>query len=294
LAEVLKTQGYATGHFGKNHLGNQNVHLPTNHGFDEFFGNLYHLNTQEEAEQRDFKAVANKSEGGINAYKKKFETRNVLHSYATTSDDATIDPRFGKVGKQKITDEGPLTQERMKLFDSAEVAPKAFDFMLRSKKQGKPFFVWLNTSRMHLYTRLADHWRYAAEQYTSEADFHGSGMLQHDADVKAILDFLDKNGLAENTVVWYSTDNGPEHKEDYYANVVPLTAPLFFNIRMDPNESYDGEGAQHLLQKTSWLLAPMGEKINAHIKTLMDFPPVQGSKSFDMSNIMESIKKPLQ
>jgi arylsulfatase len=412
LAEVLKAQGYATGHFGKNHLGDQNVHLPTNHGFDEFFGNLYHLNTQEEAEQRDFKAVASKSEGGINAYKKKFETRNVLHSYATNADDATIDPRFGKVSKQKITDEGPLTQERMKLFDSAEVAPKAFDFMLRSKKQGKPFFVWLNTSRMHLYTRLADHWRYAAEQYTSEADFHGSGMLQHDADVKAILDFLDKNDLAENTVVWYSTDNGPEHsswphggttpfrgekmstyeggmrvismvrwpghikpgtvmngvqmhmdmfttfaaiagvkdvaadimaqkkqyidglnnldywtgkskeskrhdvfyyyesklmairmdqwkihfntKEDYYANVVPLTAPLFFNLRMDPNESYDGEGAQHLLQKTSWLLAPMGEKINAHIKTLIDYPPVQGSKSFDMSNIMESIKKPLQ
>jgi len=409
LAEVLKKQGYATGHFGKNHLGDQNVHLPTNHGFDEFYGNLYHLNTQEEAEQRDFKARANEYPGGAAAYKNKFETRNVLHSYATNVDDPTIDPRFGKVGKQKITDEGPLTNERMKVFDSLEVASRAYDFMLKAKKDSKPFFVWLNTSRMHLYTRLNDHWRYAAEKYTSEEDYHGSGMLQHDADVKAVLDFLDANGLAENTVVWYSTDNGPEHsswpygattpfrgekmstyeggmrvismvrwpghipagttlngiqthmdmfttfaaiagvkdvaadmmkekkqyidglnnldywtgkskeskrhdvfyyyeaklmairmdqwkihfntKEDYYANVVPLTAPLFFNLRMDPNESYDGEGGQHLLQRKSWLLAPMGEKINAHIATLLSYPPVQGSNSFDMSNIMDVIKK---
>lgn len=414
LAEVLKQQGYSTGHFGKNHLGDRNIHLPTNHGFDEFFGNLYHLNTQEESEQRDYQTYAESYPGGLEEYEKKFGTRNIVHSYATNTDDPTVQPRWGKVGKQKITDEGPLTQERMHLFDSAEVIPKAEEFMLKANKNGKPFFVWLNTSRMHLYTRLPDHWRYAAEKYTSEADFHGSGMLQHDADIKSILDFLDKNGLTENTVVWYSTDNGPEHsswphggstpfrsekmstyeggvrvislirwpghikpssvlngmqahmdmfatfaaiagvkdvakdvmtqkkqyidginnldywtgnsneskrrdffyyyegklnavrmdqwkihfntKESYYANVVPLTVPLVFNLNMDPLESYSNreEAAGHLLQKVSWILAPMGEKINAHIKTLMDYPPVQGSKSFDMSNIMESIKQPIK
>ena len=413
LAEVLKAQGYTTGHFGKNHLGDRNIHLPTAHGFDEFYGNLYHLNTQEESEQRDYKIEADKYPGGFEAYEKKFGTRGVIHSWATDTDNSTVEERWGKVGKQKIVDEGPLTQKRMHLFDSAEVAPRAEDFMLRAKKSGKPFFVWLNTSRMHLYTRLPDHWRYAAENYTSEADFYGSGMLQHDADVKSILDFLDKNGLAENTVVWYSTDNGPEHsswpyggttpfrgekmstyeggvrvasmvrwpghiqagtvangiqahmdmfttfatiagvkdpaadlmtqkkqyidginnldywtgktaeskrhdffyyyesklmairmdqwkihfntKEDYYANVVPLTAPLVINLRMDPNESYtDKESSGHLLQKVSWIFAPMGEKIAAHIGTLIKYPPVQGSKSFDMSNIMESIKTPKQ
>jgi len=413
LAEVLKAQGYTTGHFGKNHLGDRNIHLPTAHGFDEFYGNLYHLNTQEESEQRDYQNVAKDYPGGLEAYEKKFGTREVLHSWATDTDDPTVQPRWGKVGKQKIEEDGPLTQKRMHLFDSAEVAPKAMAFMLRAKKAGKPFFVWLNTSRMHLYTRLPEHWRYAAEKYTSEADFYGSGMLQHDADVKIILDFLDANGLAENTVVWYSTDNGPEHsswphggttpfrgekmstyeggirvvsmvrwpghikpgtvlngiqahmdmfttfaaiagvkdvaadvmtqkkqyidgvnnldywtgktteskrhdffyyyesklmairmdqwkihfntKEDYYANVVPLTAPLVINLHMDPNESYtDKESSGHLLQKMSWIFAPMGEKITEHIGTLIKYPPVQGSKSFDMSNIMESITKPQQ
>jgi arylsulfatase len=413
LAEVLKAQGYTSGHFGKNHLGDRNSHLPTAHGFDEFYGNLYHLNTQEESEQRDYQAEAEKFPGGYEAYEKKFGTRGVIHSWATDVDNPTEEPRWGKVGKQKIFDDGPLTQKRMQLFDSAEVAPKAMDFMPNAKKNGKPFFVWLNTSRMHLYTRLPEHWRYAAEKQSSEADFYGSGLLQHDADVKTILDFLDRNGLAENTVVWYSTDNGPEHsswphggttpfrgekmscfeggvrvismvrwpgnikagtisngmqahmdmfttfaaiagvkdvandimarkkqyidgvnnldlwtgktnessrhdffyyyesklmairmdqwkihfntKEDYYANVVPRTAPLVFNIRMDPNETYDSKDSYgHLLQKVSWIFAPMGEKISEHIGTLMKYPPVQGAKSFDMSNIMEVLKRSQQ
>ena len=270
----------------------------------------------------------------------------------------------------------------------------------------RPFFVWLNATRMHLYTRLNDKWRYAAEKYTSEADLHGSGMLQHDHDIGLVLAFLKENGLDENTIVWYSTDNGPEHsswphgattpfrgekmttyeggvrvvsmlrwpgtvkagsvrngiqahqdmftslaaaagvpdvvermkaekkqyidgvnnidywagksedsarnhifhyyesklmavrmgpwkwhfstKEDYYANVVPRTAPLVFNIRMDPFESYDNKDSYgHLLQKTSWMLAPMGELMNAHLKSLAEFPPVQGGKTFDMSNIVQ-------
>src|SRR5206468_1879132 len=105
--------GYATGQFGKNHLGDQNENLPTVHGFDEFFGNLYHLNTQEEAEQRDFQSFAKAYSGNLEAYEKKFGTRGVIHSYASDKDDPTVDPRFGRVGRQTIEDTGPLTQERM-------------------------------------------------------------------------------------------------------------------------------------------------------------------------------------
>jgi arylsulfatase A-like enzyme len=259
---------------------------------------------------------------------------------------------------------------------------------------------------MHLYTRLNDEWRYAAEKYSSESDIHGSGMLQHDHDIGLVLEFLRQNGLDGNTIVWYSTDNGPEHsswphggttpfrsekmstyeggvrvismlrwpgvirpgqvlngiqshmdmftslaaaagvpdvadrmmkqkkqyidgvnnlsywkggadhserdsifyyyeskltavrmgpwkfhfstKEDYYANVVPRTVPLVFNLRMDPFESYDSPDAYgHLMQKVSWLMAPMGELMNAHLKSLADYPPVQGGKSFDMSNVVD-------
>lgn len=402
----MKGAGYATGHFGKNHLGDRNEHLPTAHGFDEFFGNLYHLNTQEESEQRDYQAFAKAYSGNVEDYEKKFGTRGVIHSYATSSDDATEDPRFGRVGKQKIEDTGALTQERMKEFDSEEVIPMAEKFMKKAKADGKPFFVWLNTSRMHLYTRLDDKWRYAAEKYTSEADMHGSGMLQHDHDIGLVLQFLKDNGLDKNTIVWYSTDNGPEHaswphgattpfrgekmttyeggvrvismlrwpehikagqtlngiqshmdmftslaaaagvdnvadkmlkekkqyidgvnnlpywegksdhsardyifyyyeskltavrmgpwkfhfstKEDYYANVVPLTVPLVFNIRMDPFESYDNKDSEgHLMQKVSWLIQPMGVLMQEHLKTLAEYPPVQGGKSFDMSNVVQ-------
>ena len=146
LAEVLKPLGYATGQFGKNHLGDRNEHLPTVHGFDEFFGNLYHLNTQEEFEQVDYPKDPE--------FFKKFGTRGVLHSWASDVDDPTVDPRFGKVGKQKIEDTGQLGRERMKTMDE-EFMAASLDFMKRSQEADKPFFVWLNTSRMHMYTRLA-------------------------------------------------------------------------------------------------------------------------------------------
>ena len=198
-----------TGHFGKNHLGDRNEHLPTVHGFDEFFGNLYHLNTQEEAEQRDYQNFGKAYSGSLEAYEEQFGTRGVIHSFATDKDDPTEHPRFGRVGKQTIEDTGPLTQERMKNFDAGEVAPKALDFMKKSKEAGEPFFVWLNTSRMHLYTRVGDEWLRKVETITSESDYHGAGMLQHDHDIGQVLDWLDDNGLTDNTIVLYSTDNGP-------------------------------------------------------------------------------------
>lgn len=224
LAEVMKSAGYRTGHFGKSHLGDRNEHLPTNHGFDEFFGNLYHLNVSEEDQQRDYENFGKAYSGNLEAYENKFGARGVIHSWATDNDDQTVDPRFGKIGKQKIVDTGPLHQDRMKEFDANEVMPKAFDFMKQSKSDGKPFFIWLNTTRMHVYTRLDDKWRYAAEKYTSETDLHGSGMLQHDHDVGVVLDFLKDNGLDENTIVWYSTDNGPEHDSWPHGATTPFAA----------------------------------------------------------------------
>jgi arylsulfatase A-like enzyme len=222
LAEVLKQAGYATGHFGKNHLGDRNEHLPTAHGFDEFFGNLYHLNTQEQPEYPGYKEFADDYyEGGLDAFKKKFGTRGVLHAFATETDDATEDPRYGRVGKQRIEDTGPLTMERMKDFDAVEVMPNAFDFMKKAGQEDKPFFVWLNTSRMHLYTRLIDQWLGAAAKYTHDEDRHGDGMLQHDHDIGLVLNFLKENGLEENTIVWYSTDNGPEHSSWPWGGTTP-------------------------------------------------------------------------
>ncbi len=222
LAEVMKAEGYATGHFGKNHLGDRNEHLPTVHGFDEFFGNLYHLNTQEEAEQRDYQNFGKKYSGSLEEYEAKFGTRGVIHSFATDVDDPTVHPRFGKVGKQRITDTGPLTQKRMETFDADEVTPKALNFIKRAKDDDNPFFVWVNTSRMHLYTRIGNDWLQKVETITSEADYHGAGMMQHDHDIGIVLQAIKDMGLDENTIIVYSTDNGPEHSSWPHGATTPF------------------------------------------------------------------------
>lgn len=222
LAELLQSEGYRTGQFGKNHLGDRNEHLPTVHGFDEFYGNLYHLNTQEESEQRDYQRFGKEFSGDLETYEKQFGTRGVLHCFATDKVDKSKDPRFGMMGKQTCTDTGPLTHERMKTFDGEEVIPRALKFMDESQESGEPFFVWLNTSRMHLYTRLSDESRYLAEDYTFEGDYHGSGMIEHDMQIGQVLDWLEEQGLADNTIVWYSTDNGPEHSSWPYGATTPF------------------------------------------------------------------------
>ncbi len=155
-----------------------------------------------------------------------------MHCYTTDRDDAAEDPRFGRVGRQRCEYTGPLTQERMKDFDAGEVVPKAFDFVRSAKSEDKPFFVWLNTSRMHLYTRLNDKWRYAAEKYTSESDIHGSGMLQHDHDIGLVLAFLEEQGLDKNTIVWYSTDNGPEHATWPHGGTTPFRGAKMGTFRL--------------------------------------------------------------
>ncbi|MCJ8159557.1 arylsulfatase [Sphingomonas sp. LaA6.9] len=212
LAEVLKPLGYATGQFGKNHLGDRNEHLPTAHGFDEFFGNLYHLNAEEETQDVDYPA-----EGDWAA---RLGPRGVLHSWATADDDDTIDPRFGRVGKQRIEDTGPLTPKRMETVDD-EFIGAAFTFMEAAKRDEKPFFVWLNTTRMHVFTHVPAEYLEKAKQFTSGFDVHGAGMLQHDEQIGGVLQWLDDNGLADDTILIYSTDNGPEHSTFPHGSTSP-------------------------------------------------------------------------
>ena len=151
LANLLKPMGYVTGQFGKNHLGDRNEMLPTVHGFDEWFGNLYHLNAEEEPENVDYPGDLVMANG--KTFRQNFGPRGVLHCFATDKDDHTDDPRFGKVGKQRCEDTGPLTKKRMEIIDD-EVTAKALDFMERAKKADKPFFIWWNSSRMHVFTHL--------------------------------------------------------------------------------------------------------------------------------------------
>ena len=202
LAEVLKEQGYTTGQFGKNHLGDRNEHLPTVHGFDEFFGNLYHLNTEEEPEDEDFPRDPE--------FKAKHGPRGVLHCYSSDTFDETEDPRFGKVGRQVCEDTGPLTRKRMENVDE-EFIKASFEFMDKAKSENKPFFVWVAASRMHTFTHVPEKYQELARKYTSYNDLHGAGMLQHDEHVGMVLDKLEQMGIADNTIVVYSSDNGPEH-----------------------------------------------------------------------------------
>ena len=179
IAELLKPLGYVTGQFGKNHLGDKDEFLPTNHGFDEFFGNLYHLNAEEEPENPDYPKSPE--------FRKRYGPRGVIKSSADG----------------KIEDTGPLTKKRMETMDE-EVLAAAQDFLARAKQANKPFFTWFNTTRMHNFTHLK-----AASQGKTGLGFYADGMVEHDAIVGKLLDTVDQLGLAENTIVIYTTDNGP-------------------------------------------------------------------------------------
>ncbi len=201
LANLLKPHGYMTGQFGKNHLGDRNEHLPTVHGFDEFYGNLYHLNVSEEPEQADYPDNPE--------FIEKYGPRGIIESYAISRFDNTKDPRFGVIGKQRVTDTGPLTSEKMKTFDD-ELVARSKDFMKRAKDADMPFFIWHATSRMHVYTRLKEESANLATDISTDMDLFGHGFLEHDGHVGELLDYLDELGIADNTIVIYTTDNGPE------------------------------------------------------------------------------------
>jgi len=204
LAEVLKSQGYATAQFGKNHLGDRNEFLPTVHGFDEWFGNLYHLNAEEEPEELDYPGQKNP------AYEEKFGPRGVLHTWATDVSDPTVDPKFGKVGKQKIVDTGRLTRKRMETIDS-EVLAETLKYLDKVGKGEKPFFLWFNSTAIHIWSHPTQKYvQKAVDEGRGEEDVVRARMIEHDEQVGAILKKLDELGVAENTIVAYSTDNGNE------------------------------------------------------------------------------------
>jgi arylsulfatase len=184
IAELLKPLGYATGQFGKNHLGDRDEYLPTNHGFDEFFGNLYHLNAEEEPEDRDYPP-----EKDFPNFRKNYGPRGVIHSYSDG----------------RIEDTGPLTRKRMEDVDQ-EFLDAAIDFIKRQHKADKPFFIWFNTTRMHFRTHIPDRIRGQSGRWQSE--YHDA-MIEHDRQVGVLLDLLDEIGIADDTIVIYSTDNGP-------------------------------------------------------------------------------------
>jgi arylsulfatase len=184
IGGLLRPLGYVTGQFGKNHLGDRDEMLPTNNGFDEFFGNLYHLNAEEEPENADYPQNPE--------FKKNFGPRGVIHSWAQPD------------GTQKIEDTGPLTKKRMETVDS-EVTAAAIEFMDKAHKDGKPFFVWWNSTRMHIFTHLSPEWA-----GKTGLGVYADGMAQHDADVGKLLAKLKELGIEDNTIVMYSTDNGAE------------------------------------------------------------------------------------
>src|SRR5579883_814378 len=220
IAEVLKPLGYATGQFGKNHLGDRNEFLPTVHGFDEFYGNLYHLNAEEEPELSDYPKDP--------AFRAKYGPRGVLDCKATDKDDATVDPRFGKVGKQIIKDTGPLTKKRMETIDD-DVADRSAEFIKRQAKAGKPFFVWVNFTHMHLRTHVKPE---SVGQSGRWMGPYADAMIDHDKNVGTVLKALDDAGIADDTFVLYSTDNGP------HMNTWPDAAMTRF--RSEKNTNWEG------------------------------------------------------
>ncbi|GAM58672.1 arylsulfatase [Vibrio ishigakensis] len=198
IAELLKPHGYATGQFGKNHLGDKDEHLPTAHGFDEFFGNLYHLNAEEEPENIDYPKDPE--------FRKKFGPRGVIKSYADG----------------KIEDTGPLTRKRMETVDE-ETLEAAIQFMEKSVKAKKPFFVWWNATRMHFRTHVKPEL-----QGSTGISNYADGMVEHDGHVGQLLKAVDDLGIKDNTIVFYSTDNGP------HMNTWPDAGTLHSEVRRTP------------------------------------------------------------
>jgi arylsulfatase len=198
IATTLKSMGYATGQFGKNHLGDLNEFLPTVHGFDEFFGYLYHLDAMEDPAHPGYPQDLLNVVG----------PRNMIHSWATETDDPTVMPRWGKVGKQRIEDAGTLYPKRMETVDD-EIRDLSFKFMDKAKADAKPFFVWLNPTRMHIVTHLSP--KYEAMRNSNNGwTIHEAGMAQLDDDVGLVMQKLKDMGVDDNTIVVFTTDNGTE------------------------------------------------------------------------------------
>jgi arylsulfatase len=271
IAELLKPLGYATGQFGKNHLGDLNMFLPTVHGFDEFFGNLYHLNAEEGPEDPDYP-----SEQEFPEFRKRFDPRGVLHCWATDKDDPTEQPRWGRIGKQRIEDTGPLTMKRMETIDD-ETTAACKDFIKRQHQTNKPFFVWMNTTHMHAITHTKPKSVGQAGRWQSR--YHDT-MVDHDRTVGELLDLLDELGIADNTLVMYSTDNGP------HMNTWPDGAMTPF--RNEKNSNWEGAFRIPLLVRWTGQI-PAGVVVNdivQHHDWLPTFLAAAGEP-----DIVEKLKK---
>ncbi|MEZ5553115.1 MAG: arylsulfatase [Pseudomonadales bacterium] len=241
LAEVLKTMGYATGQFGKNHLGDKDAHLPTNHGFDEFLGNLYHLNAEEEPEDPDYPKNP--------AFRERFGPRGVIHSYADGS----------------IEDTGPLTRKRMETADDEFIAAAA-KFIDASASAGKPFFAWVNTTGMHFRTHTK-----ASSLGRSGQGFYNDTMMDHDDNVGVLLDQLDALGIADNTIVFYSTDNGVHFNTWPDAGITPF--------RSEKNTNW--EGAYRVPAMVRWPGRIPAGKVSNEIMSHLDWMPTIAAAAGD-------------
>jgi arylsulfatase len=241
IAEVLKPQGYMTGQFGKNHLGDKDEMLPTNHGFDEFFGNLYHLNAEEEPENIDYPKDPE--------FRKKFGPRGVIHSYADG----------------KIEDTGPLTRKRMETVDD-ETAAAAIDFMGRAVKADKPFFVWWNATRMHFRTHVKPEL-----QGSTGISNYADGMVEHDNHVGELLKAVDKLGIKDNTIVFYSTDNGPHMNSWPDAGTTPF--------RSEKNTNWEGAYRVPAMVRWPGKIQPgvVSNEIMHHMDWLPTFAAIAGN-----------------
>ena len=235
IAGYLKTKGYMTAQYGKNHLGDRDEHLPTNHGFDEFFGNLYHLNAEDEPEHPDYPKNPE--------FRKRFGPRGVIKSFADG----------------RIEDTGPLNMKRMETVDE-EVTAGALDFLERAHRAEKPFFLWWNSTRMHIWTRLK-----AESEGVTGLGIYPDGMVEHDGHVGQILDKLDELGLTQNTIVMYSTDNGAESFSWPDGGTTPF--------RGEKNENWEGGYRVPMLVRWPGMIEP-GKKVNEIVSHLDWFPTI--------------------
>jgi arylsulfatase A-like enzyme len=221
IVELLKPLGYSTGQFGKNHLGDRNEYLPTVHGFDEFYGNLYHLNAEEDPENRFYPSDP--------MFRQRFGPRGVLRCKASDRDDPTEHPRWGRVGKQTIEDTGPLTKKRMETIDD-ETSAAAIDFMQRQVRANTPFFCWFNSTRMHFRTHVRESHR--DKPGLNSRTEYADGMIEHDVTIGTILKAVDDLGIANDTIVLYTTDNGPHQNSWPDAGTTPF--------RSEKNTNWEG------------------------------------------------------
>jgi arylsulfatase len=266
IGQFMKNFGYATGQFGKNHLGDRNEHLPTVHGFDEFFGNLYHLNAEEEPENPDYPKDP--------AFRKKFGPRGVLRCKATDKDDTTIDAQFGKVGKQTIENTGPLDKKRMETVDE-EFLSSALDFMDRRTQEGKPWLCYFNTTRMHIFTHLKP-----SSVGKTGLGLYPDGMVELDGYVGQLIQKLEDLKVADNTVVVFTTDNGAEKMSWPDGGTSPF--------RSEKDTNFEGGWRVPFVMKWPGVIEP-GRVIN-DICSLQDMIPTFAAAAGE-PDLVEKVKK---